>query len=277
MSTSGLSYKELSIPYFKEAFDTIDEVMVLHGVHYYLIGVTAVDLKLLEQGFTPSRGTKDIDFAVMVSTLGEYQSIIDSLTERGFNKVKAPWTVYHPTYNLVVDILPFGQIEQQDTVQFNERYTDLHVLGFKEVLSEPVESIIEEKIVRMPSFPGMVVLKLVSWNDRPEERDNDLYDILRIIDKYFEFNFDEIVEHHYDTFPDGDLDRLIVAARVLGRNARRFLKNSVNLESRVLLVLKNNLMDAENSTIARKWAVIRQCEINYAHSILSAFHVGITE
>lgn len=41
----------------------------------------------------------------------------------------------------------------------------------------------------------MVILKLIAWRDRPEERDNDLYDILRIIERYFDYNYDEIVEH----------------------------------------------------------------------------------
>ena len=42
MSTLNQSYKELAIPYFKEVFDIIDEIMIEHGVPYYLIGVNAI-------------------------------------------------------------------------------------------------------------------------------------------------------------------------------------------------------------------------------------------
>lgn len=91
---------------------------------------------------------------------------------------------------------------KQDTVKFNERYTDLHVLGIKEVLEDAQKVKVEEKLINIPPLPGMIILKLVSWSDRPEERGNDLADILRIIEYYFDHNFDEIVELLNDTFPE---------------------------------------------------------------------------
>ncbi|HET8854551.1 MAG TPA: hypothetical protein VFM60_01395, partial [Salinimicrobium sp.] len=126
------------------------------------------------------------------------------LEKYSFNRAQAPWTLYNEKYRIAIDLLPFGEIEEKFITQFNRRYTDLHVLGFSEVLqkSEIVE--IEEKSIKIPSLPGKVILKLIAWSDRPEDRGNDLYDILRIIEHYFDFNFDEIVEHHNDTFPEGD-------------------------------------------------------------------------
>lgn len=84
MSTLKQTYKELAIPYFKESFDCIDEVMQELKIPYYLIGVSAIALQLLKEGIKPSRGTKDIDFAVMVSSLKEYDTIRDALSIRGF-------------------------------------------------------------------------------------------------------------------------------------------------------------------------------------------------
>jgi len=146
MTTLNQSYKELAIPYFRKVFDIIDEVMLKHAVPYYLIGATAIALELLKKGIKPSRGTKDIDFAIMISSLGEYEDIRYSLQECGFNKVKAPWTFYAEKYNVAIDILPYGEIEEGDTLKFNKRYSDLHVLGFREVLEDPEQVYIEEKI-----------------------------------------------------------------------------------------------------------------------------------
>lgn len=75
MSTSNQTYKELAIPYFKETFDCIDEVMQEFKIPYYLIGVSAIALELLREGIKPSRGTKDIDFAIMISSAKEYENI----------------------------------------------------------------------------------------------------------------------------------------------------------------------------------------------------------
>jgi predicted nucleotidyltransferase len=153
MSTSSQTYKELAIPYFKETFDCIDEVMQELKIRYYLIGASAIALELLKEGIKPSRGTKDIDFAVMVSDLGEYEKISTALEARGFNRVIAPWTFYSPAFKVAIDLLPFGEIEADFTVNFNERHTDVHLLGFSEVMEEATTVHIEEKIANIPALP----------------------------------------------------------------------------------------------------------------------------
>jgi predicted nucleotidyltransferase len=278
MNTSNQTYKELAIPYFKEVFDCIDEVMIKLNVPYYLIGASAVALNLLRDGIKPSRGTKDIDFAIMISSIQEFELIVEELVKFGFNKVQAPWTLYHHNYNTVIDLLPFGEIEEEFTVNFNQRNTYLHVLGFTEVLQEPETIEIEEKSVQIPSLPGMVILKLIAWSDRPEDRGNDLYDILRIIEHYFNLNFDEIVEHHFDTFPDDDkLDKFKIAARVLGRNASKFLNISKPINDRILKTINENVVNVEKSAIAKQWIRDKDWDLKYAVEILEELKKGLIE
>ena len=276
MSTSNQTYKELAIPYFREVFDCIDEIMINHKIPYYLIGVNAIALQLLKDDIKPGRGTKDIDFAIMISSMKEYEALSKSLEHKGFRSVKAPWTFYSDKYNVAIDVLPFGEIEEQDTIQFNERYTDLHVLGFKEVLEQAIPVEIEEKIVNIPPLPGMIILKLVAWSDRPEERADDLPDILKIIEHYFDIEFDEIVEFHHDTFPDEkDIDPLIVAAEVIGYKARIYLDKSERLAKRIYELMDTNLKNNSESAIAKEWARKKDWEIEYAFSILKAFQKGL--
>ncbi|GAA3573316.1 nucleotidyl transferase AbiEii/AbiGii toxin family protein [Snuella lapsa] len=277
MSTSSQTYKELAIPYFKEVFDCIDKVMVKLNIPYYLIGASAIALELLKKGIKPSRGTKDIDFAIMISSIQEFETIVQELSNFGFIKVSAPWTLYNDTFNVAIDLLPFGEIEENHTINFNERYTDLHVFGFREVLQDPQTVQIEEKSIQVPSLPGMIILKLIAWSDRPEERDTDLYDILRIIKHYFELDFDDIVEHHNDTFPEeGDFDQLKIAARVLGRKASQYLNISKEINARILRTLNDNA-DAKKSVIARQWASKNQWDLEYPVEILEAFKLGLLE
>jgi predicted nucleotidyltransferase len=276
MSTSNQTYKELAIPYFKETFDCIDQIMSALQIPYYLIGASAIALELLKDNIKPNRGTKDIDFAIMISNIFDYDKISEALVAKGYNKVKAPWTFYSDTYNVAIDVLPFGEIEEQHTVNFNERYTDLHVLGFSEVLEEAVSIPIEEKFVNIPPLPGMIILKLVAWSDRPEERENDLADILRIIEHYFDLAFDEIVEFHNDTFPEDNFDQKTIAAEVLGRKAKLYLDKSEKLSERIHQVLRDNLQDASKSQIAKDWARKLDKKIEYAFALLGAFQKGIT-
>lgn len=275
MSTSGKSYKELAIPGFKGAFDCIDQIMHKHQIPYYLIGVNALALELLRKGIKPGRGTKDIDFAMMIPEMAVFETITKDLAEQGFQKVKEPWRFFSARYNVAIDVLPFGQIEEEHTVHFSERKVELHVLGFKEVLEEAIPFPIEEKIVNIPPLPGMVILKLVAWSDRPEQRENDLADILLVIRHYFNLEFDEIVAFHHDTFAEGPFDRIMIAAEVLGRKAKHYLEKSEFLSTRIHNVINSNLIEAAKSDIAREWARKLDRDIDYAMAILEAFRRGI--
>lgn len=277
MSTSNQTYKELAIPYFKEVFDSIDEVMIKLNVPYYLIGASAIALELLKEGIKPSRGTKDIDFAIMISSIKDFEIIVEELEKYGFNKVEAPWTLYHPKYNVAIDLLPFGEIEENFTINFNERYTDLHVLGFREVLKDVSTVEIEDKSVQIPTLPGMVILKFIAWSDRPEERGSDLYDILRIIEHYFELEYDEIVENHNDTFPEENFDRLKIAARVLGRKTSKFLNVSEAIKERIQSTIDKNTISPETSEIAKQWIQNKDWDLEYAHMLLEELKKGLFE
>lgn len=279
MSASDQTYKELAIPYFKEVFDIIDKVLVKEGIPYYLVGVSAIALELLKKGKKPSRGTKDIDFALMVSSMAEYDKVVGLLVKEGFNKVKPPWTIYHPEYKVAVDLLPFGQIEENDTVSFNKRYSDLHVLGFQEVLENASEVPVENKIAKVPPLPGMIILKLVAWSDRPEERDNDLSDILKIIEVYFEHEWDDIVDNHHDLLYqlDETNGEMKISARILGRKAREYLLKSETLSNRIFKLLEDHLSDTESSVIARQWAAAIDIDVEEAMSILKEFENGLKE
>ena len=275
MNSSKKSYKELGIPYFKEVFEMIDQTMIDHKIPYYIIGVSAIALELLKNGIKPNRGTKDIDFAIMISTMNQYEKLSETLVNKGFTKVKAPWTFYSQPFHVAIDILPFGEIEEQDTMQFNERYSDLHILGFKEVLEDSEQVQIEEKIVNIPPLAGMIILKLIAWSDRPEERENDLSDILRIIEYYFDHNFNEIIESHHDIFGEDEFDQILISAEVLGRKARKILAKSKELESRIIYVLEQNLKSEFQSTIARDWATKKDWTVEYALKVFKSLYTGM--
>ncbi|MFC4871399.1 hypothetical protein [Negadavirga shengliensis] len=160
MRDTSKSYKELGIPYFREVFDLLDETFQARGIPYYLLGATAISLELLKNGIKPPRGTKDIDFAIMISSFEDYRGLVRDLEEKGFRNVTDTWAYYHKGFDIAIDILPYGKIEQNHTVNFNERNVDFHVLGMSTILSNNLKSVqIEGKFVNIPSFEGMILLK----------------------------------------------------------------------------------------------------------------------
>lgn len=271
MTDISKSYKELGIDHFKEVFDLLDETFKARGIPYYLLGATAISLELLKDIIRPSRGTKDIDFAIMVSSYEDYRGLVEDLEDKGFVNVTDPWTFYNKSFDIAIDILPFGEIEENNTVNFNDRNVDFHVLGMSVILSKEYLTTIqiEEKIAHIPSLPGMILLKLVAWSDRPEKRENDLGDILLIINKYYWLMSDLIIDKHHDLLrlltEDGEKSQRIVASRVLGREAAKYLLKSDQLRERIVQVLEQNINDFYQSAIAKDWAIKLDQQIGRAH------------
>jgi len=278
MSKSNPSYKDLAIPYVKEVFKIIDGLLKKKNIPYYLIGANAISLEMLKKGIKPARATRDIDFAIMVSTLEEYEGIAAAIQEKGFKKLEAAWRFYHEKFDIKIDLLPFGEIEESGTIGFNDRTTDLHVLGFKEVLEDAKEINLGEIKVRIPPLAGMILLKLVAWSDRPEIRNNDLYDILQIIEHYNDIEFEKNTKQHFDAIPENEeFDEVRFSARILGREVREYLDKSAELSERIMSVLDENTVNPEGSPIARNWARKKGWTLVYCVQLLKDFKTGIEE
>jgi predicted nucleotidyltransferase len=275
---SNRTYKELAVPYFLEVFLIVDEVLKKHKSPYYLIGVTAADIQLLKDGFKPARGTKDIDFAVMVSTFIEYDKIKVSLIEKGFNQVKVPFTLYHPKYDVVIDLLPFGEIEQSDTINFTEREITMNVLGFKEILEQSTEVSLDNALsIQVPPLHGMVILKLIAWSDRPEIRVTDLEDIYRIIKHYYDITGEAVFDEHYDLLAIDPFDEKSIAAQIMGRKISEILNKSGKLKNAVMKVIDENTSDPAKSSIGKHWASKYGVDVEYAMNLLVRLKAGILE
>lgn len=214
---SNKTYKELSLPYFKEVFLIIDNVCNSLGIGYYLIGAQARNFHLLENGITPSRGTQDIDFAVMLPEMEVYEKMKNSLIGNDFRKVSEPYRLIHDKTNTVIDLLPFGEIEEEGTVTFTERETELSVIGMKEVNEHTVKAEIEELTIKVSPLEGIVILKLISFSEKPE-RKKDLDDISEILRNYFDIHSERILSNfvEYEELETGNFQQL-AGARLMGK------------------------------------------------------------
>ncbi|MDQ3110805.1 MAG: nucleotidyl transferase AbiEii/AbiGii toxin family protein [Bacteroidota bacterium] len=237
------TYKELSLPFLGDVYRIIANVCKTNSVSCYLIGAQARDINLLESGIRPSRGTKDIDFAIMLPDMVTYEKIVSDLLNAGFRDTKMPYRIIHDETNTVVDLLPFGQIEEEGTVKFTEREIEISVVGFREV-NEIVQDVsIEDENLRVSPMEGLFILKLISWNEKPFERKKDLIDLQFILKNYFEINQERFYSEHLDCIeqlPEAHF-QLGAGARLLGRDMAEVLKLSVSLKSQILHVIDKRL------------------------------------
>lgn len=240
MSNTYKNLKHYAFTEHEAAFKALTEVFHTFSIQYFLIGAQARDVHFYQQGIKPSRGTRDIDFAVMMQDMTGYNELKEALNQKGFENTKDPFRLNWSLGETVIDLLPFGQIEEDYTVNFDERDLELSVLGYSELNEELQEFYLDEdKSVSIPVPPlhGIFLLKLLSWDDTKPDRNKDLKDLNQILSNYWSFVEDEAYEKHLDLFDD-DFTTEIAAARILGRHLKTTIQKSNTLQTNILRILE---------------------------------------
>ncbi len=240
MSNFYKTYKGYAFGEHKDAFRVLNQVFQTFSLRFFLIGAQARDIHFYQKGIKPSRGTRDIDFAVMVESMDAFNELMEALEQEGFEKTRDPYRLNWNGGETVIDLLPFGQIEQDYTVNFTERSIELSVMGFREIEAELEEYFVSEDesiSIPVPPLHGIFMLKLLSWEEKRPDRQKDLDDLHQILMNYWEFVEDEAYEDHPDLFDDEDFDIHTAAARILGRHLRKTMGQSEVLNNRIIHIL----------------------------------------
>ena len=240
-----------------EILNTIIPVFKELEIKYFVVGAFARDIALLSKGHdeNPFRKTEDIDLAIMLSSAKEFNRLKQKLTQiDGFeaHPTEAIKFIFKDKYEL--DILPFGEIEnEKGIVELKAKKAfSLNMPGFAEVFKS-VHTIETDQDFELNvcSLSGIVLLKLIAWDDR-KERTKDIQDIEYIIRNLYMLDIDEIVT------TENDLLELLenennyteaVTARYIGRKIGELAKDSNKVITRLTQILQQNIHDAENSPI----------------------------
>jgi predicted nucleotidyltransferase len=240
MSTLNQTYKDYSFQYHGEVYIILEEVFSKYGIAYYLIGANARDVHLYKKGIKPARGTADIDFAIMVPDFEMYNTLFKELCNHGFREVNEPYRLVFDKTNTVLDLMPYGEIEEAYTVNFTDRQLSLSVLGFKEV-GQHIQNIeIPEEGFTLPVTPieGLFILKLISWKDKPSFRTKDLDDLSFLLKHAWDIYEEEAYTHHPDLFEDDNFDMHTAAAKIIGKKMALILAENKLLKNTITTILE---------------------------------------
>lgn len=127
------------------------------------------------------------------------------------------------------------------------------------------------------TLPGIVLLKMIAWDDRPEARRDDIKDISDILHHFFNMYDNEIWENHHDLFGDADADLKHIATRVMGREMSKIAKRNEKLFGRIEGILNANIDDMPNSKMAAIMIEYFQNTIEDNVLLLQQLRQGFTE
>lgn len=153
----------------------------------------------------------------------QFEQLTDSLIATG-KFISSPERQRILFGTLPIDIVPFGSVVNEDKkISWPpEHEIVMSMVGFEEAYecsmiirlsSGPVLEI------RLPTLPGLALLKIISWEDRYPERKKDAENLLFIMNNYEQAgNFDRLYDQEQELLQEEDFDTQLASIRLLGRD-----------------------------------------------------------
>lgn len=263
-----------------ELFENLESSFLKFNIDFYIIGGLARDLIITgKYDITIPRATLDVDIALMIPNYEIFNKLKKNLILNDFKEDKTKGYRFYFKNTIIIDFLPFGGIENSEhTVKiYGKEIHSLNVLGLNELKEyNEILEYDENKSFKVTSIPVICILKLISWNDKPYEREKDIDDFTFILSKYSDIYLEEICNNHYDLLKGG-WNNDILSPRVLGREIGVILKNTEKSKVVVLDILKQNTKETDSSKLGILMSRFNKKSIEENCNILIELLKGIEE
>jgi len=278
-NTSKINLSRQNDPRLAEVLNAVDKCCTELGIDFYILGALARDVWYRE-GEIPILGTKDVDFAILIRDVEQFSQLKEMLEKSfGFTPITDNEFALIAENRLQIDILPFGQLEVEDGQAFDVSKHKVKVNGLNEVYLQSVKPVFlfDDREFNVATLPAIFLLKLIAYDDRPEQRPNDPEDCMSIVQNYFELQQDLIYDDHADLFGENPLEQ--IAARVIGRELRGTLnqENDDQLRERAIQILQGHIQLKEKSQFVLRMAASLYYGTDEAVMYLEEILAGIME
>jgi predicted nucleotidyltransferase len=215
-----------------EVLWVVNEVATSLSIPFFVIGATARDI-LFEYCYCvrSSRSTRDLDIGIKVADWGEFRRLSAGLIGSGkFKETREPHAFLVGSYR--VDIIPFGEISgQRKTISWPPEHEVLmSIEGFQDAYESAITLHLSDNPdldVKLPTIPGMALMKIISWHDRYPERSKDAEDLLFLMDHYAEAgNEERLYEKETELLQAEGFDETLAGIRLLGRDMATIASNA---------------------------------------------------
>lgn len=156
---------------------------------FVLIGATVpqIIVDIRQGGEFSARTTRDVDVVVEVADWEDFEAMRQRLFKVGFKPGSAPHEfLFGP--DVFFDLIPYGPgVVQNDHLEWPGTDRIMSTFGMEEAFEYAEHATVASDLsVRVVPIPVLVLLKIISYTDRPEERARDLSDVVRYFEHYEE-------------------------------------------------------------------------------------------
>ena len=208
---------------YVQAIRDIKEITDSQNISFFIIGALARDI-IMEYFYEikAPRITMDIDLGIKVSGWSRFDKLINALEKSGkFRRLKEKHKIVYK--NIIIDIVPFGGISGKDEkiIWPPQKEVVISVTGFNEVYDYSTLAKLQSNPdleIKIPTLPGLAILKLFAWKDSYPYRPRDAEDLLFIMEKYeIAVNLEELYESELSILESEDFDVQMSGIVLLGK------------------------------------------------------------
>ena len=213
------------------AIEEIKKVADSQKISFIIIGALARDI-IMEHFYEVKapRMTMDIDLGIKVSSWNKFEKLIVILQKSGkFKRLKEKHRILYK--DIIVDIVPFGGISDKNEriIWPPENEVAMSVMGFNEVYNCSTSVRLQDNPnldIKIPTLPGLAILKLFAWRDNYPNRSKDAEDLLFIMKNYEMAGIsEELYGSELQLLESEDFDNQIAGIVLLGKEMGKICTN----------------------------------------------------
>jgi predicted nucleotidyltransferase len=213
---------------FQDALERLSEALHRQGLHHFLIGGQAMERLFRAARMDAPRTTEDIDMAVRSPTLDAFRTALQELEKEGFTASELPYRWIKMPEGMAFDLIPYGPWTRKEEADLGN--VVLSVKGMR-LVGERAFQVLEWNGAQVPvvTVEGLLILKWIAWQERPEHRIKDLQDSAHLLVRYWDLHETLIYATYTDVFADDPFDTRTAGVRVCGRRLGNILADEPDL------------------------------------------------
>ncbi|GAB1441870.1 hypothetical protein MASR2M39_07050 [Ignavibacteriales bacterium] len=235
---------------YKSIIDALQETGNELEIKFILIGAQSRNVYSSHLEIN-KRETKDIDYSVQLKEISDWQKLSEYLVSE-FGAEQDPELPYRfKLGDQIFDIIPFGEFAQNREVVLGDNSMKLSVVGLKEVSEKGTELIENNCIV---SLPGLCILKLISYSEKPADRKRDFEDFEFLLSNLTDIYGDSIFDDEY--FLErmgGNIDIEILCVSKLGTEMIEIINENDHLLTQIIDALAKELYGRQYDTVDQEY------------------------
>ena len=248
-------------------------------ISFFIIGALARDI-IMEYFYEikAPRMTMDIDLGIKVSSWNKFEKLIDTLEKSGkFKRLKEKHRILYN--DIIIDIVPFGGISDKNEriIWPPENEVVMSVMGFNEVYNYSTLVRLQNNPIldiKIPTLPGLAILKLFAWKDNFPNRSKDAEDLLFIMKNYENAGiFEELYESELQLLESEDFDNQIAGIVLLGKEMSKICTNKTFEYLRK--IIDEETSENSNFNLVRDMMLSKRDDFNKTLHLLKKLKEGI--